>query len=202
MKVTSVLDMYGTCQLTLEDGGFFVVKGEAEYLLGCDVIRIGQSIIHQGRIICLEDTMIPRPFFELVTGTIERATLESVGFDLFYTGDEPVYLHPLQPKRLKTGVRTRFSPWLQAIIKDKSGIAGMGIETLAGVIESDYADEWEVVLVNVGHGSKVVDCGSKIAQVILVEKPAPEYRGAGILFKNDTRTGGFGSTGKVSISVV
>ncbi len=144
-------------------------------------------------------------WFKLVEGKIEKATRGSAAFDLFATedvlvGDEAV--------AVKTGVKTEFHPGLVAIIKEKSGLALKGVEVKAGVIDSDYRDEWKVLLrfpqklnwkcAPIEHIEQTINIqkGMKIAQAILFELPTIELMGEGITIKDEVREGGFGSTGK------
>lgn len=144
------------------------------------------------------------PYFKLIEGKIEKATRGSAAFDLFATED---ILIGDSPVPVPTGVRTEFSSGLVAIIKEKSGLSVKGVEVKAGVIDSDYRDEWKVVLRWPADGTKdlatsertpffEVKKGMKIAQVLLVEVPVVNLIGEGIVVKDDTRKGGFGSTGK------
>lgn len=149
--------------------------------------------------------MEPKFWFELFEGRIERATSHSAAFDLFATEN---YSIDTTPVAVSTGVKTRFSPNLVAIIKEKSGLAlKHGLEVHGGVIDSDYRDEWRVILrlshrfAGPGYGGRSLSVpkGTKIAQFLLLELPEVvcSYRAASakIELKNVERTGGFGSTG-------
>lgn len=140
----------------------------------------------------IELAMAPRGWFRLLNGRIERGTVHSAAFDLF--AEEEVTVGNV-PVAVATGVKTEFSPSLVAIIKEKSGLALKGIEVKAGVIDSDYRDEWKVVL-RYPYGKWDVKIGDKIAQFLLVEVPDVQLFGSGIVLKNVDRQGGFGSTGK------
>lgn len=142
-------------------------------------------------------------WFQLLEGKIEKATRGSAAFDLFATEDVDVGDFPVA---VRTGVKTEFHPGLVAIIKEKSGLSVKGLEVKAGVIDSDYRDEWKVVLRFPGDARTSmmagrftnfkVKAGMKIAQVILVQLPEVQLTGEEIIIKDETRDGGFGSTGK------
>lgn len=156
-------------------------------------------------------------YFRLLTGRIEKGTKDSAAFDLFYNGTEPLLIGD-KPVVIPTGVTTDFSRDLVAIVKEKSGLAVKGLELKAGVIDSDYRQEWGVVArfpipertlfdymsdprdaaMFPGHHFRV-NPGDKVAQFILVKLPEVELSaelGATLTIKDEERTGGFGSTGK------
>ena len=149
--------------------------------------------------------------FELLSGKIERATLKSAAFDLFYAGESPLLLSD-EPMLIPTGVRSRMDSGLCCIIKEKSGLALKGVQLFGGVIDADYRDEWQVIarypahcyvseddghLRNrVGKLTFTIEPGMKIAQFLIVQLPSVELIGSGINILSIIRDGGFGSTGK------
>jgi dUTPase len=162
----------------------------------------------------------PRAFkmkhrFGLVTGRIEKATRHSAAFDVFYAGTEPLLIGD-KPIIIPTGVRTEFSHDLVAVIKEKSGLAVKGVELKAGVIDADYRDEWGVVARYPIPENELlswffwnektpqpkhfrVNPGDKVAQFLLLELPKVDLvwgPNATVIYKDEERVGGFGSTGK------
>jgi dUTPase len=152
--------------------------------------------------------------FELTSGKIQKSTKDSAAFDLFYAGTKPLFIGD-RPVAISTGVKTKFTPGLVAIIKEKSGLALKGIELKAGVIDADYRDEWLVVARNpiqclLSEEPTVhsitpdpewkpfrLNPGEKIAQFFLIELPKVHYYaldGADLVFLDAVRAGGFGST--------
>lgn len=85
--------------------------------------------------------------FELTTGKVMRATKDSAALDVFYSGDKPLWITD-RVTAISTGVTSKFTPGLVAILKEKSGLALKGIEIKAGVIDADYRDEWLVLARN------------------------------------------------------
>lgn len=161
-------------------------------------------------------------WFRLMLGKIERATKDAAAFDVFYSGNDPIYIGNA-PVLLKTGIYTEFDPRLVAILKERSGLGLKGVEIKAGVIDSDYRKEWGVVARFPVHfnlpayeedGSVnwetmkpkadwkpfFVAPGDKIAQFLLVEKPIVEIMAnselAHFIDEGRERKGGFGSTDK------
>jgi dUTP pyrophosphatase len=144
--------------------------------------------------------------FEVLTGHIQRSTLESAAYDLF--ADADYFLDFGQTVAVGTGVTTRFDPSLVAVIKERSGLAlKHGIEIHGGVIDADYRDEWKVIVkylrkpdVTVGRyliapEPCLIKKGDKIAQFLILELPKVELIGD-VRLLNAERVGGLGSTGK------
>lgn len=162
--------------------------------------------------------------FTLLAGKIEKSTKDSAAFDLFYSGVIPIVVGDT-PTLVPTGVKSSFSKGLVCIIKEKSGLGLKGIEVKAGVIDSDYDDEWKVILrnpvrlstgasfdgesspFNVGNIKDwepfVVRPGMKVAQFIIVHLPEVvlhSVAGSEIIIKDVVRDGGFGSTGSGEVT--
>jgi len=96
-----------------------------------------------------------------------------------------------------TALRLQIPPGHVGLVWPRSGLAVRhGIDTLAGVIDSDYRGEVRVVLVNHGEEPFHVGAGDRIAQLLVqrVERaillPADELDASG------RGSGGFGSTGR------
>jgi dUTP pyrophosphatase len=70
-----------------------------------------------------------------------------------------------------------------------------GIDTLAGVIDSDYRGEVKVALVNHGRESFTVAAGDRIAQLLIQRVERASFVAAS-LDDTDRGVGGFGSTGR------
>ena len=123
----------------------------------------------------------------------EYATEGSAGADL--RASETVTLPPGGRAAVPTGISLEIPPGHVGLVWPRSGLAVRhGIDTLAGVIDSDYRGEVKVVLVNHGSEPFTIAAGDRIAQLLVqpVERArftkaalAPTARGAG----------GFGSTG-------
>jgi dUTP pyrophosphatase len=70
-----------------------------------------------------------------------------------------------------------------------------GIDTLAGVIDSDYRGEVRVVLVNHGPEPFSIAPGERVAQLLLQRVERAEFTAVVELEDTDRGGGGFGSTG-------
>ena len=96
-----------------------------------------------------------------------------------------------------TALRLEIPPGHVGLVWPRSGLAVRhGIDTLAGVIDSDYRGEVKVVLVNHGDEPFAIAAGDRIAQLLVqrVERAAFAPRTA--VGDTGRGSGGFGSTGR------
>lgn len=135
----------------------------------------------------------------------------SAGFDIRSAGT--YFLKPGEMRTINTGIYTKFTRQLVAIVKEKSGLAERGVCIQAGVIDSDYRGEWKIVLrydppIGCVDREKPlsINPGDKIAQVIFIDNLAlsldfkqllkSEWEEILLNEKENKRgSGGFGSTG-------
>lgn len=123
----------------------------------------------------------------------------AAGFDLYADEDCAVYPHPMAESRrlVSTGIALSIDPGKVGLIWPRSGIAvKFGMETGAGVIDSDYRGEIKVLLFNFGNSAFEIKRGDRIAQLLIV----PVYGQSVVEVDDlsDTARGvfGFGSTGR------
>jgi dUTP pyrophosphatase len=109
---------------------------------------------------------------------------------------EEVTLQPGEWASVGTGLRVEIPPGHVGLVWPRSGLAVRhGIDTLAGVIDSDYRGELRVVLANHGPEPYRIAPGDRVAQLLVqrVERAA-FVRSA--LADSGRGHGGFGSTGR------
>ena len=124
----------------------------------------------------------------------ERGTEGSAGYDLF-SADEPRHLMSGKVSTISTGVSIKIPQGYVALIKPRSGLAvNHGVDTMAGVIDSDYRGELKVLLTT--HDGMVIHKGDKIAQLILIPCLMGDVMVVAELDETKRGSGGFGSTGK------
>jgi dUTP pyrophosphatase len=70
-----------------------------------------------------------------------------------------------------------------------------GIDTLAGVIDSDYRGELRVVLVNHGREAYTIAAGDRVAQLLVQRVERADFVRSN-LAASERGAGGFGSTGR------
>ncbi len=120
-----------------------------------------------------------------------RATPGSAGFDLFATYG--FTLKPGQRHCFDTGVVADIPYGWVGLVQPRSGLAlRHGIDTLAGVIDSDYRDSFGAMLINHGDKPYTVAVGDRIAQLVVVPFMGESEQVDSL---DDTGRGGYGSTG-------
>jgi dUTP diphosphatase len=123
----------------------------------------------------------------------EYATDGAAGADL--RAAESVTLPAGGRAAVATGVSVEIPAGYVGLVWPRSGLAVRhGIDTLAGVIDSDYRGEVKVVLVNHGPEPWAVTPGDRIAQ-LLVQPVARARFTRAALAPSERGAGGFGSTG-------
>ena len=125
----------------------------------------------------------------------EYSSLGAAGADLY--ANEAVTLGPGERHAVATGLRIEIPPGHAGLVWPRSGLAVRhGIDTLAGVIDSDYRGEVRVVLVNHGQQPFTIEPGDRIAQLVLQKIERAVFTSASELAGSVRGEGGFGSTGR------
>lgn len=134
----------------------------------------------------------------------ERAIIPSLGSeyaagaDLYAVCDEIVNIEPHKTVMLHTGLAMKIPEGYAGLIFARSGLAskrGLAPANKVGVVDPDYRGEFMVALHNHSDEPKTVECGERIAQLVIVPFLKADFELADEL--NDTKrgVGGFGSTG-------
>lgn len=96
----------------------------------------------------------------------QRGSDESAGLDL-YTVDS-VTIPPGHRALLRTGFAMSIPKGYVGLIWPRSKLAAkMGIDVLAGVVDSDYRGEVMISLLNTGLDPVEIKTGDKVAQIII-----------------------------------
>jgi dUTP pyrophosphatase len=123
----------------------------------------------------------------------DYATEGSAGADL--SAAESVTLAPGGRAAVSTGISVEIPPGHVGLVWPRSGLAVRhGLDTLAGVIDSDYRGEVKVVLVNHGLEPFTIAVGDRIAQLLVQPVVRARFTRAA-LAPTARGAGGFGSTG-------
>lgn len=122
-----------------------------------------------------------------------RGTIGAGGWDLYACEDHP--LEPMTATLASTGVAAAIPHGWVGLIKPRSSLASIGITTDAGVIDSDYRGEIQVLMRNLTKEYWSIKKGDRIAQMVIVP-----YLTNAIVVKQLSATqraaNGFGSTGR------
>lgn len=115
------------------------------------------------------------------------------GLDLFSVVDRE--LGPGEVFGVPTGIQVAIPAGHVGLVWDKSGISLQKVHRLAGVVDSGYRGEVQVVMINLGAAPFAIRKGMKIAQMLVQPVAAVEVVEAESLDGTPRGEGGFGSTG-------
>jgi dUTP pyrophosphatase len=108
-----------------------------------------------------------------------------------------VDLEPGSRAAVGTGVHVQIPEGHVGLVWPRSGLAlRHGIDTLAGVIDSDYRGEVRVILVNHGTERVRIEVGDRIAQLLIQTVERATFVRADTLDDSVRGQSGFGSTGR------
>jgi dUTP pyrophosphatase len=125
----------------------------------------------------------------------EYASGGAAGADL--RACEALEIPPGGRAMVPTGLHLAIPPGYVGLVWPRSGLAVRhGIDTLAGVIDSDYRGEVRVVLVNHGTEAFRVAAGDRIAQLLVQPVVRAAFAPAERLADTERGGEGFGSTGR------
>lgn len=117
------------------------------------------------------------------------------GFDIF--ADENVIIPANSFGLVQTCIKVAIPFGYVGILKSRSGMACKhGVETGAGVIDSNYRGYLKVKLFNNSDENFVVKIGEKITQMVIIPINLNEWEEVDSLDETDRGQNGFGSTGK------
>ena len=115
------------------------------------------------------------------------------GLDLFSVVDRE--LGPGEVFAVPTGIQIAIPAGHAGLVWDKSGISLQGVHRLAGVVDSGYRGEVQVVMINLGTVPFAIRKGMKIAQMLVQPVAAVTVIECEALDGTSRGEGGFGSTG-------
>jgi dUTP pyrophosphatase len=142
------------------------------------------------------DSPLVLPVFVGAGGALpEYGSDAAAGADL--RASEALVIAPGARAAVPTALRLEIPPGHAGLVWPRSGLAVRhGIDTLAGVIDSDYRGEVRVVLVNHGAEPFTIDAGDRIAQLLVQRVERAAFRAVQGVANTERGTGGFGSTGR------
>jgi dUTP pyrophosphatase len=125
----------------------------------------------------------------------EYSSHGAAGADLY--ANEALTLPAGERAAVATGLRIEIPPGHAGLVWPRSGLAVRhGIDTLAGVIDSDYRGEVRVVLVNHGREPFRIEPGDRIAQLVVQKVERAVFVSARELAGTVRGESGFGSSGR------
>lgn len=128
----------------------------------------------------------------------QYATAQSAGMDLRADIDEPIVLHPMERRLIKTGLHIALPEGYEAQVRPRSGLAlkhGITVLNSPGTIDADYRGEVCVLLINLSQEDFTVNAGERIAQMVVARHEQVEWVTVSRLDETERGTGGYGHTG-------
>lgn len=120
----------------------------------------------------------------------------SAGYDLQLSWSTAYVLGPGDRVMMPTGFAWEIPRGYVGMIRPRSGLAVReGLDVLAGVVDSDFRAEVQVVLINHGHDTVRFSPGDRIAQMVVTAINTDELVEVESLDATERGNGGFGSTG-------
>lgn len=126
------------------------------------------------------------------------ASPDAAGADLCALTDGPVTIAPGQTVLIHTGLALAIPKGYVGLVYARSGLAskeGLAPANKVGVIDADYRGELMVPLYNQSRVNRVVECGERIAQLVITPYLTAQFTQADELDGTRRGSGGFGSTG-------
>lgn len=124
---------------------------------------------------------------------------EAAGADLYACLDAPVTIAPGETVWIPTGIALEVPEGCAGLVYARSSLGtkrGLAPANKVGVVDSDYRGQIQVVLLNHGNQTQIVEHGERVAQFIITPVLTPIYEEAEELSDTTRGSGGFGSTGK------
>ena len=123
---------------------------------------------------------------------------DAAGADIYALTDGPVTVAPGDTVLIHTGLAFAIPRGYVGLVHARSGLAtqqGLAHANKVGVIDADYRGELMVALHNHGKESRTVECGDRIAQMVITPYLTAQFEPAEDLDDTARGEGGFGSTG-------
>lgn len=123
---------------------------------------------------------------------------DAAGADLYALTDGPVAVAPGQTVLIPTGLALAIPRGYVGLVYARSGLAtkqGLAPANKVGVIDADYRGELMVSLHNHSGQARTVECGDRIAQLVIAPYLTARFQEAEELDDTERGKGGFGSTG-------
>lgn len=124
----------------------------------------------------------------------KQESMGAAGYDL--RASNPVTIYPGQRIAIPCGFAIAIPDGMVGLIWPRSGLAvNRGIDTMAGVIDSDYRGELAAVLINHGDAPVQIARGDRIAQLLVTFCYQRHLTEVDDLDATERGAGGFGSSG-------
>lgn len=126
----------------------------------------------------------------------EYGTAEAAGADVRAVEGE--IISPGERRLVRTGLLCVIPKGWELQVRPRSGMAlarGITVLNAPGTIDSDYAGELGVILINTGNETFYIEPGDRIAQIVVAPVYQAVFGWTNEARETDRGEGGFGSTG-------
>ena len=128
----------------------------------------------------------------------------AAGLDLYAAvpAGVPVTIAPGGRANIPTGIAIALPVMTEGQVRPRSGLAarhGITVLNTPGTVDADYRGEIQVILVNLGGESFLVERGMRIAQLVIAPTLHAQLSETTNLDETRRGTAGFGSTGQGAI---
>jgi dUTP pyrophosphatase len=123
-----------------------------------------------------------------------KADSGAAGYDVFSTIS--TVIPPGTRKLIPLGISCEISKDFYLRVAPRSGLSVVGIDIGAGVVDSSYRGNIQVLVINNGQMDYTVEKGNRIAQLILERCSDADVQVIDTLSEAERGASGFGSTGK------
>lgn len=122
-----------------------------------------------------------------------RSHTHDAGLDLYASHD--VSYKPNDIIRVPTGVAIAIDVGFVGLLRDRSSVGSKALKVTAGVIDTGYTGEVDVVLLNLSGQHGCIKAGSRIAQLLVMPIALPEVVEVETFTPSERGDKGFGSSG-------
>lgn len=129
----------------------------------------------------------------------EYMTEGAAGMDLYADIDGTLELAPMARALIPTGIAIALPAGFEAQIRPRSGLAlkqGFTLVNSPATIDSDYRGEIQIIAINLGAETLVIERGQRIAQMVVQRVLRAQWQEVDELPESARQTGGFGHTDK------
>lgn len=119
------------------------------------------------------------------------------GFDLTYSGAEPLVIAPGEMRNVEAGIGVEFPAGYWSLIVGRSSTFQRGLFVAPSVIDAGYRGPLFACVLNIGGEPQTVEPGERVAQIVPYELVSERFKWAeGRLSDSVRGATGFGSTGR------
>lgn len=126
------------------------------------------------------------------------STAGSAGMDIRAAVEDKIVLQAGEFGIVPTNLIFEIPEGFEIQVRARSGLAikhGIGVLNSPGTIDSDYRGEVKIILFNFSKENFVINCGDRIAQIVLSKVYKAEIEEKDSLNASARGSGGFGHTG-------